>query len=82
MRAKLALLVGSCESSSLAAVAVALRELAAHVLVGDDDIQEEERVVRSHDNNVRAGEASCLSHSGRDNEAAVAVLTVGGQSSA
>jgi hypothetical protein len=82
MQAKLALLVGSWESSSLAGVAVALDELAAHVMVDDDDVQEEERAVGRHDNSVRAGEASCLYLSGGDSEAAEAGLAVGRQSSA
>jgi hypothetical protein len=82
MQAKLSLHVGSCKSSSLASVAVALGECASHVLVGDDHVQEEERAVGSHDNNVRAGEASSLCLSGGDSKAAVAGLAVGVQYSA
>jgi hypothetical protein len=68
---------------SLAGVAVAVGELAASVLVGDDNNRGEERAVGSHDHNVREGQASFRCLCGRDGEVAVvAGLADRGQSSA
>jgi hypothetical protein len=80
MQAELALLVSSSKCGGLAGVARS--ELAANVVVRDDDVQEEESAVGSCDNNVRVDQACHLCLSGEDSEAAAAGLAVGRQSRA
>jgi hypothetical protein len=58
-------------------VSVASSELAANMLVDEDNVQEDGRAVGSHDHNARAGEACRLCLTNRHSKEAVAVLAVG-----